>query len=191
MNGLETYTLFQAIRLHFKNPKYDVIAMRGRVKGCTQEIFDKRNDKYLFEKIGRKFNKASDLVQFFVANFAYGNDQVIYSSESFNYYFEWRRRKESISKIFEDDLQVINDLTNNPFQIENSEPPLLKLYLRKKVNLETLCILDKELDYMKEYGWNEMDMVWTDVILTINKTRAFVKYDKEKINNIMVNEGFR
>lgn len=190
MNGLETYKLFQAIRLHFKSKDYDVIKMRGRVRGCTQEIFDNRNDKYLFEKIGKKFQKTSDIVQFFVANFAYGNDQVIYSPESFDYYFEWRRRKESITYIFQNDITKISDVVN-PFTMNNSEPPLLKLLLGKKVNLETVCILDRELNFIETHGWDDMTLVWGDLIMTINKTKAFVQYDKAKIDVILRDEGFR
>lgn len=184
MNGLETYRLFQSIRLHFKNPKYNVIESRGRIKGCTQEVFDNRNDKYLFEKLGKKFNKLSDLAMFFVSNFAYGNDQVIYSDESFDNYIEWKRRRESITKIFEDDYTIISEHTE-PFKVDGMEPMALKLYLSKKISIETLCILDVELDIINKYSWDDVDILWKDVFLLIKKTSCFVKYKRNKILEII------
>lgn len=184
MNGLETYRLFQSIRLHFKNSKYNVIESRGRIRGCTQEVFDNRNDKYLFEKLGKKFDKLSDLAMFFVSNFAYGNDQVIYSDESFDNYIEWKRRRESITKIFDDDYVIIKEQPN-PFVVMGAEPTALKLYLSKKITLESLCILDIELDIINKYHWNDIDILWKDVFLLIKKTSCFVKYKKDNILKII------
>ena len=70
-----------AIKLHFTTDRYDVFEANGKVSG-SKETFEKRNDRFLFEKIGRKFNEPRQLIEYFVANFAYGNTGVIYSSES-------------------------------------------------------------------------------------------------------------
>jgi len=58
-----------AIRLHFNTEKYDVFEMNGRVSG-SRIAFDRRNDRGLFEKLARKFDKDQELIKFLVENFA-------------------------------------------------------------------------------------------------------------------------
>lgn len=177
-----------AIKLHLTTDRYDVFSSNGKVSG-TRATFEKRNDKFLFEKLGRKFNTPRELIEFFVANIAYGNTSVIYSSESDDYYSQWIARKESRTHMFKSQLaQIYNHLELNHktyedlFSIENNVPELLNLYVGGYVHLETVVILDDFENFLSK--WEPLCMIWGDQLRILNKIKKFVKYDRNKIESI-------
>ena len=188
MDGYAAYKLFMGAKLHFTTEKYDVFEKEGRVKG-SRVTFEKRNDRFLFEKLANRYKSTQDLAHFFVANFAYGNRNVIYSEESDSYYREWIRRKESRTQIFKTDLATIeNHLEVNKipaselFSIESGAPELLKLYLGGHVTLETMVIINEFEDYLNT--WEPLIMMWHDAFLIIRKAKKFVRFDQDKLQSI-------
>jgi hypothetical protein len=170
-----------------------VFENRGNVKG-TREAFNARNDRYIFEKLARKHDDDKDIIQFFVANFAYGNDNAIYAgAEADEVYTEWLRRKQSISKIFVDDLATlltyieINKLTHTAlFNFTDSEYPVaLKLFVGGKIKIETLRIIDDLYPIIEKWKLNtSVRYIWDDDLRRIIKLTGFVKYDIIKIKKI-------
>lgn len=177
-----------AIKLHFTTDGYDVFKADGRVSG-TRATFEKRNDRFLFDKIGRKFDQPRDLIDYFVANFAYGNKSVIYSSESSDYHDLWIKRKESRTHIFKMQMSTIqqhlekNNLRyEDLFNIDNNVPELLSLYVGDHVHLETMVILDEFENFLPQ--WEPLALLWSDQLRIISKTKKFVKFDQSKIQLI-------
>ena len=104
MDGFKAYRYYLAIKLHFTTDKFNVFENRGNVRG-TREAFNARNDRYIFEKLAQKRSDDKEIIQFFVSNFAYGKDTAIYAGqEAEDNYQLWTKRKQSITKIFIDDL---------------------------------------------------------------------------------------
>jgi hypothetical protein len=68
MDGFKAFKYYIAIKLHFTKDSFDVFKNRGSVKG-TREAFNARNDRYVFEKLARKFPVDKELIQYYVANF--------------------------------------------------------------------------------------------------------------------------
>lgn len=182
-----------AIKLHFTKDSFVVFKNRGVVKG-TREAFNARNDRYMFEKLARKYPVDRDLIQFYVANFAYGNDNVVYAQEeSQDNLFEWQKRKQSMTKIFEDDLQKIlmdaykrkikeNSILNFTC---NQYPSIINLYLGKQIGLETLRIIDDYDNLLESWKQNtSMMLLWENEIRRVDKSKGFVKYDAAKIESI-------
>lgn len=191
MDGFKAYKIFMATKLHFTTEKYDVFEKQGRVSG-SRTTFEKRNDRFLFEKLANKFKNEQELAHFFVANFAYGNRNVIYSEESDSYYKEWIRRKESRTHIFQQDLQEIeNHLEVNKipsselFSIESGAPELLKLYLGGHVTLETMVIVNEFDNFLQ--SWEPLIMMWHDAFLVIRKAKRFVRFDRDRLQSIYTN----
>ena len=185
MDGFQAYKYFMAVKLHFTTEKYDVFEKNGRVTG-SRETFNRRNDKAIFEKLSRKFDSDQEYIQFLVANFAYGHQNVVYSIESDDYYNLWVKRKESMTRTFQVDLDVINRYLDDYsssyedlFSIENGNPPLLNLYLGRHITLETMVILQDFDDYLSK--WEPLIMLWHDHFLVIRKVKRFVKYDKSRV----------
>lgn len=191
MDGFKAYKYFMSIKLHFTTEKYDVFDANGRVSG-SRATFEKRNDRQLFEKLATRFSTDQEYIQFLVANFAYGNRNVVYSSESDEYYFLWKRRKESRTRQFEMDLEKIathiekNKLPiDRLYSVDTGMPELLNLYLGGYVCIETMVILQELTDYLSE--WEPLIMLWHDSFLTIRKCTRFVKFDKIKLNQVHTN----
>lgn len=188
MDGYQAYRYFMAIRLHFTTDKYDVFEKNGRVTG-KRETFEKRNDRGLFEKLANKFTKDKDLIQYLVANFAYGNNGVIYSTDSDEYYDVWIKRKESMRRVFELDLITIQrhlennkKIYNDLYSIDEYSPLLLNLYLGKQITLETMVILNDIENYLDT--WEPLIMLWKDEFRLIRKVKKFVKYNSDIVQSI-------
>jgi len=193
VDGFKAYRYYLAIKLHFTTDKFNVFENRGNVKG-TRDAFNARNDRYIFEKLARKHDNDKDIIQFFVANFAYGNDTAIYAgAEADEVYTEWLRRKQSITKIFVDDLATllthieINKLTHTSlFNFTDSEYPVaLKLFVGGKIKIETLRIIDDLYPIIEKWKLNtSVRYIWDDDLRRIIKLTGFVKYDIIKIKKI-------
>lgn len=182
-----------AIKLHFTRDSFDVFKNRGVVKG-TREAFNARNDRYIFEKLARKYPVDKELIQFYVANFAIGNDAVVYAhEEAEEHLVQWNRRKQSITKIFADDLnKILMDAYKRKIKKDsifnftlNQYPSILNLYLGKQITLETVRIIDDMNPMIETWKENEsMLLLWDNEIRRIQKSKGFVKYDTNKVSDV-------
>lgn len=193
MDGFKAYRYYLALKLHFTTEKFNVFENRGNVRG-SREAFNARNDRYIFEKLARKHSDDREIIQFFVANFAYGNESAIYEGQEADANLtEWNKRKQSITKTFIDDLAAllthteINKLpTSSIFDFNfNEYPAALKLYLGGKISVETLVIIN-DLDHIVEHWLDNptVQHIWANELLRIKKLTGFVKYDKIKLRKI-------
>lgn len=185
-----------AIKLHFTKDNFDVFKNRGNIKG-TREAFNARNDRFLFEKLARKFPVDKDLIQFLVANYAYGNESTFYSMDDADTnYLEWIKRKQSMTKIFSDDCNrivmfALKEKLKEPsifYFTNNQYPGILKLFLGGHIGIETVRILDDKLKLVEEWKQNSsMFYLWENEIRKIEKISGFVKYDPSKIDTVFNN----
>jgi len=193
MTGFKAFRYYLALKLHFNNDKYNVFENKGNIK-YSYENFNSRNDRHIFEKLARKFDTDKDLIQFLVANFAYGHDNMIFAIEEANeYYLEWQKRKQSISRIFKDDLNTIElESQKNALSLDqiinftlNEYPSIIKLYLGKKIAIESISILNDLLDFIPKWKQNPSGMLILESdIRRIEKLKGFVKYEQDKIKPI-------
>ena len=193
MDGFKAYRYYLAIKLHFTTDKFDVFTNRGKVRG-TREAFNARNDRYIFEKLAGKYRTDREIIQFFVSNFAYGNETAIYAGkEADDNFTEWNKRKQSISKVFIDDLASLltyietNKLKHTAlFEFTEDEYPIaLKLFVGGKLSIETLRIVDDVYPIIEKWKLNtSVRYIWDNELRRITKLSGFVKYDKEKITKI-------
>jgi len=188
IDAFQTYKYYTAVRLHLTTDRYDVFQSNGRVSG-SRATFDKRPDRGLFEKIGRKFSAPRDLIEYFVANIAYGNDSVVYSTTADEYYTTWISRKESRTALFKKQMsQIYNHLElknlseEDLYSVEGEIPELLNLYFTGAVHLETMVILDELENFLPR--WDCLSLIWGDQLRIINKIKKFVKFDRSKVELI-------
>lgn len=193
MDAYKAYRYYLALKLHFTTDKFNVFENRGNVKS-SRDTFNARNDRYIFEKLSNKYDTDRDIIQFFVASFAYGDETAIYDgSSAVENYNEWTKRKQSITKVFIDDLaNVMTHLETNKigyetvFDSKDGElPVLLALYLSKKVTIESLRILDDMENYLQKWETNSSIMLaFEQEVRRIKKLTGFVKYDRIKADKI-------
>lgn len=185
MNGFQVFKYYTAVRLHFTNSTFNVFVNRGHIKGSVDR-FNNRNDRLLFEKVARMFPNDKDCIQFLAANFMYGNPEFIYELPTAEVnYKEYIRRRQSITKIFSDDLDTIarqgarygdDEFTGQKI------PDVLQLYLAKRITLETVVILDTLDDIVSRLRrGTHVSLLLGDDLRKIEKSRGFVKYDSYKI----------
>jgi len=190
-DGFSAYKYYMALKLHFGSDKYNVFENKGKVK-CSRETFAKRNDFYMFEKLARRFSTDQELIQFMASNFIYKNANVIYSgSEADDNFIEWKRRKQSATKLFSDDCDKLISLHKPENEIFyctlNTLPYIINLYIANKINIETIRILDDTLDFISKWTDNSILLLLDDDIRRIKKSKGFVKYDKVKVLPIFNN----
>ena len=190
MDGFKAYRYYLAIKLHFTTEKFNVFENRGNVKG-TRDTFNARNDRYIFEKLANKYETDKEIIQFFVANFAYGSDTAIYEGkEAADNFLLWTKRKQSITQIFIDDLaSILNYIETNKtsvFSFENDKyPALMQLFMGNKITIETLRIIDDIHPFLETWSQHpSVKYMWSSELLRIKKLTGFVKYDKIKIEKI-------
>lgn len=183
MDGFRAYKYYAAIKLHFTSEKYDVFKSKGRVR-CSLNTFQSRNDRYLFERIGTKFSSDKDYIQYIASNFMYRNPNVIYSADQADTnYTVYLRRKQSITKVFGDDLQSMIDNNAQYYDFSGSKiPDVVQLWLSDRITLETAVILNDLDHYTSRLKDNShVNLLLGEDLLRLEKSKQFVKYNPYKI----------
>ena len=178
----ETYQTYLSVKNHFSNPKYDYFKYGGRARAKITS-FNKRKDKYWFEKTSRKYPD-KQIVEFLVSNFVSAdNPQSLWIGEIINSgertYSEWSKTQQSLGYIFKEtitDLLDDNDL-EELFDCSNGHPLLLKKYLGGEINLEILVILEQIFSFVKDFDKKLTDPVWETVSMKIRKYTPFINID--------------
>jgi len=194
----ETYRTYLSMKSHFTNPKYDFFKYGGKSR-ATMASFNKRKDKYWFEKTSRKYSD-QQILDFLLANFVTtDNPQNLWIGEIINSgernYADWMRRKQSLTYLFKEqsnELLSNNDL-NEVFNCsKNKHPVVLKKYLGGEISLETLTILEKVFSFVKNFDKKLKDPVWESVSMKIKKYIPFINinvFHYKKILKEVINHG--
>lgn len=185
------YKTYLALKNHFTKDSYDFHKYNGKTKSSIQSFY-KRKDRFFFEKMSRQ-KSDDEILEFFVANFANCSDpqslwigEIIKEGESAHK--EWKKRIQSLSYKFKDEVSSIFDSNNFNliFEIENQKhPKILKEYLQGNISLETLVILDKILGFRKDFDEKLLDPIWEFVSLRIRKYSPFLHTDIRKYKKIL------
>lgn len=184
MDGFKAYKYYMALKLHFTSPKYNVFKTKGNVRG-SMDKFMSRNDRFIFEKMAREFRDDKDYIQFIASNFMYGNPDVVYDRDgAMSNYKEYLKRRQSITRVFQDDLHTIVESGAEYNLSGNKIPDVIQLYMAGKITLETLVILDS-LDSLIERMKQDshLSLLLGDEFTRIEKSKGFVKFDSEKIKS--------
>ena len=196
MTPFETYRTYLSMKSHFTNPKYDFIKYGGKSR-ATMSSFNKRKDKYWFEKTSRKYSD-QEVVDFLLANFTItDNPQNLWIGEIINSgernYAQWIKRKQSLTYLFkEQSSKLLSDTDlKEVFDCSKGHPPVLKKYLGGEISLETLTILEKVFSFVKNFDKKLKDPVWKSVSLKIRKYIPFINinvFQYKKILRELINE---
>tara|TARA_R110002124_G_scaffold168247_1_gene335734 strand:+ start:80 stop:694 length:615 start_codon:yes stop_codon:yes gene_type:complete len=190
--GFDAYKTYLALKQHFTSD-YDYFKYNGKVR-AKSESFLKRNDKFFFRKLQKKYSK-DELVEFFVSNFIVGGNNWIgnlISKESEDNYANWRKSSESITYNFHNDLRWLsdycskNDISANDLIVvnKNDHPILLKLFLQNKITTETVIILDSVLGFVRYWNAKIDDIIWDEKKRLLNNYKSFVRYDIDKCKQL-------
>ena len=192
----ETYQHYLSLKNHFTNPKYDFFKYGAKTRASVTS-FNKRKDKYWFEKTSRKYND-KEVVDFLVSNFVSADNpqnlwigEIISSGE--RTYADWMRRQQSLTYLFKEQSNELFSETklDDALNCSKGHPPVLKKFLSGKISLETLVIYNKIFLFGNKFDKQLLDPVWETVSLKIKKYNPFLNIDVfnyKKILREIINE---
>ena len=188
MNGFEVYKIYLAVKLHFtsKGRSYDFHKHLGRTT-ARLETFTKRRDRYFFHKLSKSYNN-NTIVDYFVSNFVTNTNlwvgDIIGKTGDDNYKV-WSKKIEGLHYYYEQDIDYIleqdykfDDLFKS---VNGQHPPILKMFLSKKINFETILILDEILSFTKQLNKNINEKVlWPKLYDRMIRYKSFLNYNLTK-----------
>ena len=192
MNGFEVYKIYLAIKLHFtsKRQSYDFHKHNGRTT-ARLETFTKRRDRYYFHRLSKSYDDKS-IVNYFLSNFVSNTNLWvgdIIGKAGDEHYKQWSKKIESLHYYYEKDIDyIIERMTTkyikfNDFflSIDGQHPPIIKMFLAKKINFETLIILDDILRFTKKLNKNIKEKVlWPKLFDRMKRYKPFLSYNITK-----------
>lgn len=187
MDAFKAYKTYLALKSHFGNKNYDYFKYNGRARASLKS-FENRRDKYFFTKLANH----RDVVNFLASNFLEGDlnwvGDLVNEEIAEKNYRAWKKRIESLTYIFTNELDKLDDDYNSNLVVtEGQHPLLLKLLLRKEISPETFLILN---DITPFTGcWNrriEDKIIWPATYMKLKKYRPFFTIDLEKFKKIVV-----
>jgi hypothetical protein len=186
----QVYTEYLALKSHFNNPKYDYFKYNKKVR-ATLTSFNRRKDKYFFERTSRKLSD-KEVVNFLVSNFVAADSpdnlwigSIINSGERI--YQEWMRRQQSLTYLFKEQSNELlsENKLEDVFNCSKGHPIILKKFLSGQLSLETLVIYDKIFGFSKTFDKKLDDPVWETVSLKIKKYTPFINTDIFQFKRIL------
>ena len=157
MNSFETYKLFLALNNHFFQVNYDYFKYSGGVPVKAETFEKKRQDeKYRYERLGKKYQEKEDLENFFVANLLEAKKRMwvgaLFGGDADEIYVKWQGRTQSYQySVLSELKKMIHDHDGFNCLFKNEEgqhPEILKSYMRGDLSLESFVILDMCLGFI-------------------------------------------
>ena len=110
------------------------------------------------------------------------------TDDSENIYIDWRKRIQSLSYTFKRELSLLNeDFDSNLIVVDGQHPPLLDLYIKKQVSIESLIIFDGILNIFSY--WDQkigIKILWNGVYYKSTKYKPFLDYDMPKFKKLIL-----
>ena len=190
MEAIDAYRTYLAIKNHFTLDTYDYFKYNKKSK-VSLDTFLKRKDKIFFAKLGNR--KDAYLESFLVANFLYQTNMWVgelLSDECEERYKNWKRRQESLSYHFKNEMEFVSDLSSKEFNalftpVDGNHPEIIQKYMRKEISLETLCILDNILKFIHKSDKIISDPIYIDISKLCKKYQPFLKVDIPKLKSVL------
>tara|TARA_R110000868_G_scaffold9000_3_gene45587 strand:+ start:16086 stop:16700 length:615 start_codon:yes stop_codon:yes gene_type:complete len=184
----DVYQKYLAMKNHFSNKGgYDYHQYNGKVR-ANKTSFEVRRDKYFFYKL----SKLKNVEEYLLANFVDGDKGFwagsVNDDSAERVYTEFKKRQQSLTYVYNQDLNSLkDDFNDNIIVPPNEHPYLLRLYMRKDICIETLTILDilcKIFDYWDKHLVD--DPVWSSTKMKVVKYRSFISVDINKYRDITI-----
>lgn len=184
------YVKYLAMKKHFTDAKYDYHKYNGKIRASFDK-FRTRNDAYFFAKLADRDNPE----KLMLANMVIKPDiwiRGILEQEGESRYIDWQRKMDSLTRVFKQDLNQLDENYQANFTAVNGQHPyIITLYLQQKIQLETLTILASISNIFPYWDKEVVDkIVAGDIIKTIRKYKPFLEIDEKKFKNIVREQFF-
>ena len=189
-HGFDVYKCYLAMKLHFSKPEFDYFVYEGKVR-ANETTYQQRNDFYFFETIARNYTR-QETMEFLLATFVASKDPTkvwigdIKRNGKANL-LVFKKLHEGLSYFVEQDCKRLVEhmeekgLTfNDLLSTLGSSPPLLSLYIRGDIKLETMIVMDICLGFMKKWDSDLYNPMWESVSFKVSKYKGFLSLNKTK-----------
>jgi len=182
--------MYVALKNHFTSATYDYFRYNGKTRASTK-TYEARKDKYFFEKLGRKRN----VEEFILANIVEQGPTVwvgdlASEQQAEDNYRAWVKRQQSMTYMFTDEVSKLElPYDQNIIVTDGQHPPLLKHVIQHTISVETMIILNELSPFFRH--WNkkiEDQVIWPSIYQKCKKYKAFLKYDKDKLKQVVINK---
>ena len=198
MHGFDVYRTYLAMKLHFSNDKFDFFQYDGKVN-AKETTYQDRNDFYFFETVARKYNE-TEILEYMLASFVEAKDPTkVWIGDikrtGRDCWLVWAKRQQSLAYIVEQDFDTVVKYLeeaqcsfNNLFETMGGHPPLLKLFYKQRLNLETLIVLDLILGYGTIWNERLKDPLWEQLSFKIKKYKPFLSIPSKKYKALLLDK---
>lgn len=197
LSGFLCYQYYLSIKLHFNDEEFDYT--KYGYKTAKRIAYDKRTDKYFFDKLSKQYNKRT-IIPFLIANFRKNPDRwigtlCINNIDTHECYLEYVKDIGRMYITFEEELEDLKEYAQvnriefkDLFVIKNGKPPIIyKMFMQNLLSIETYIVLDGILNLFSVMDKKlKNDFTWNNIYrLRLIKYKSFVVYDKLKYINKM------
>ena len=149
MNGYQTYQIYQSLKLHFTSD-YDAVKYNFKT-AVRQDTFERRRDRYFFEKLSRRFNKEK-LIQYFTANLV-KDPNVWIGDMKDSIYDDYVARYDKLTYMVTQDMKLMTEKGYSFNQIcstsdNNSTNPLLESLRSDEIHPESVVLVDILVNFL-------------------------------------------
>lgn len=190
MSPYDVYTTYLAMKKHFTDAKYDFFRYNGKTRSSVS-AFNKRRDKYFFERMSRKLSD-DEIKMYFIANFIATDNpssvwvgEIIQSGEK--RYTDLSKKYQSLTYIFHQECAELFDNIHLPeiFDCSKGHPIILKEYLSGSLSVESLAILEIIFGFCVKFDKKLNDPIWETVSMKVKKYKPFLNIDTAKCKKIL------
>ena len=195
IHGFDVYRMYLAMKLHFTNPHFDYFASNGKTR-AKEETYQQRNDFWFFETLARKHTK-DEIQEMLLASFILSDDtkkvwigDIKQSGK--NRWLVWKKSQQSLAYTVEQDLSSMadylasqGDTFNDLFETVGGHPTLLKLFLKRRLHLDTLVVMDIVLGFSRQWDKVLTDPLWESLSLKLRKYKPFLSISVPKYSKVM------
>jgi hypothetical protein len=188
MEPYDAFRFYQSMKLHFESDSYDAIKYNYKTSVKPQSFW-KRKDKYFFAKVGKKFNDAHEIINYYAAYFIQDKTWIGEMLEDEGIYASYQKRVQSLGYTFENDMSILSELGSFDQVLDSTDghPKIITAYLGGDINIESVVILNQLTGFMNRADKEITEtIVWPDVSRKIRKYSPFVQYNLEKAKNIVL-----
>ena len=145
MKGFEAYKIYVALNLHYSKGNYDAFKYNFKVN-LSPDSYNKKHDKFFFERIGSKYKTQNSVVKYFAANILKEVSWVGNMKEE--NFLEFEKRLQALSYNFKKDVEVLY-LECPDFNKLCRSSGIIDLLNEDRVSIESLGILDYLVNFLE------------------------------------------
>lgn len=196
IDGKSVYKLYLMLKNHF-NGRYDVVKYNWCMR-VSDKAYDKRRDKYFFQKLSEKYT-LKELSLIFMSNLVANQDAwigEISDADALVFYREYLGKLKMIKETFEEDVRniyyfskkveinTLNDLFVYNDKVNSSY--IFKLLQSNIISFETFIILDSFLDIINKHDSATNNLVWTNYSTKLQAYRKILNVDRDAAKQLFI-----